>query len=204
MSAQLARDVGFTRVAMLVQQTEGTESPANVFKDVWENKIGGEIIADVRFAPGSDSYQAEVQPGLTHGRRAAHRRRLLHRPRGHRTRRQPQPLDHERRRSSRGGAAVALCGMRASSCIDWQRTRPSAVQPVAIAPHACPACTESVTPKSPDGTTSRYQRAVLAGVPPKSPPATDNPARPDPTETPRSGTRRTVSSSGTRVTGWLR
>ena len=33
-SAQLARDLGFTRVAMLVQQTEGTESPANVFKDV--------------------------------------------------------------------------------------------------------------------------------------------------------------------------
>ena len=60
-SAQLARDLGFTRVAMLVQQTEGTESPANVFKDVWENKIGGEIIADVRFAPGSDSYQAEVE-----------------------------------------------------------------------------------------------------------------------------------------------
>ena len=60
-SAQLARDLGFTRVSMLVQQTEGTESPANVFKDVWENKIGGEIIADVRFAPGSDSYQAEVE-----------------------------------------------------------------------------------------------------------------------------------------------
>ena len=64
-SAQIARDAGYSRVAMLVQQTEGTESPANVFKDVWENKIGGEIIADVRFAPGSDSYQAEVHQALS-------------------------------------------------------------------------------------------------------------------------------------------
>ncbi len=61
MSAQLGGDLGYTRVAMLVQQTEGTESPANVFKDVWENKISGEITADVRFAPGHDSYQAEVE-----------------------------------------------------------------------------------------------------------------------------------------------
>ena len=60
MSAQLARDLGYTRVAMLVQQTEGTESPAEVFRDVWENKIGGEITADVRFQPGQDSYQAQV------------------------------------------------------------------------------------------------------------------------------------------------
>ena len=60
-SAQLARDLGYTRVAMLVQQTEGTESPAVVFKDVWENKIGGDITADVRFQPGLDSYQAQVE-----------------------------------------------------------------------------------------------------------------------------------------------
>ncbi len=60
-SAQLARDLGYTKVALLVQQTEGAESPAEVFRDVWENKIGGEIVADVRFAPGSDSYQAEVE-----------------------------------------------------------------------------------------------------------------------------------------------
>ena len=32
-SAQLARDAGYMRVAMLVQQTEGTESPAEVFKE---------------------------------------------------------------------------------------------------------------------------------------------------------------------------
>ena len=61
MSAQLARELGFTRVAMLVQQHEGTESTADRFKDVWENKIGGEITADVRFAPGRDSYEAEVE-----------------------------------------------------------------------------------------------------------------------------------------------
>ena len=61
MSAQLGGELGYTRVAMLVQQTEGTESPANVFKDVWENKFGGEITADVRFEPGRDSYQAQVE-----------------------------------------------------------------------------------------------------------------------------------------------
>ena len=60
-SAQLARDAGYGRVNMLVQQTEGTESLANVFRDVWENKIGGEIGEDVRFQPGQDSYQAQVE-----------------------------------------------------------------------------------------------------------------------------------------------
>ena len=60
-SAQLARDAGYTNVNMLVQQTEGTESPAEVFKDVWENKIGGSIGEDVRFNPGLDSYQAQVE-----------------------------------------------------------------------------------------------------------------------------------------------
>ena len=65
MSAQLARDLGFSRVAMLVQQTEATEASANAFRDVWENTIGGEIVADVRFAPGSDSYQAEVHQALS-------------------------------------------------------------------------------------------------------------------------------------------
>ena len=64
-SAQLARDAGYTRVNMLVQQTEGTESPAEVFKDVWENKIGGEIGEDVRFNPGLDSYQAQVEQAFS-------------------------------------------------------------------------------------------------------------------------------------------
>lgn len=60
-AAQLARDLGASRVSLLVQKTEGAESPANVFKDVWESKINGEIVADVRFAPGRPSYQSEVQ-----------------------------------------------------------------------------------------------------------------------------------------------
>ena len=64
-SAQLARDAGYTRVNMLVQQTEGTESPAEVFKDVWENKIGGQIGEDVRFNPGLDSYQAQVEQAFS-------------------------------------------------------------------------------------------------------------------------------------------
>ncbi len=64
-SAQLARDLGFTRVALLVQQTEGAESPANVFSEVWKTKVGGEITNDVRFAPGRDSYQSEVQQALS-------------------------------------------------------------------------------------------------------------------------------------------
>ena len=64
MSAQLARDQGYTRVALLVQQAEGTESPANAFRDVWENEFGDEITADVRLQPGQDSYQAEVEQAL--------------------------------------------------------------------------------------------------------------------------------------------
>lgn len=60
-AAQFARDRGFERVAILVQQTEGTLSPAQIFRDVWENKVGGEIVAEVGFDPGRSSYQAEVQ-----------------------------------------------------------------------------------------------------------------------------------------------
>ncbi len=64
-SAQLARDAGYTRVNMLVQQTEGTESPAEAFKDVWTNKIGREVGEDVRFNPGLDSYQAQVEKAFS-------------------------------------------------------------------------------------------------------------------------------------------
>jgi branched-chain amino acid transport system substrate-binding protein len=59
-SAQFARDAGFTRVAMLVQNTEGASAPADVFKQVFTDVIGGEVIADVRFDPGQSSYQAQV------------------------------------------------------------------------------------------------------------------------------------------------
>ena len=67
-AAQIARDLGYTRVALLVQQGEwGQEAraaAANAFKEVWENSIGGEITANVRFAPGRDSYSTELQQAL--------------------------------------------------------------------------------------------------------------------------------------------
>jgi branched-chain amino acid transport system substrate-binding protein len=58
-AAQFARDSGYTKVAMLVQNTEGASAPAEVFKEVFES-TGGEIVADVRFDPGQASYQAQV------------------------------------------------------------------------------------------------------------------------------------------------
>lgn len=60
-AAQLARDQGFDRVAILVEKKEGTLSPALVFKDVWEGAVRGQIVADVRFDPGKTSYAAEVE-----------------------------------------------------------------------------------------------------------------------------------------------
>jgi branched-chain amino acid transport system substrate-binding protein len=59
-AAQFARDAGYTRVAMLVQNTEGATAPAEVFKQVFGEIIGGEVVADVRFDPGQSSYQAQV------------------------------------------------------------------------------------------------------------------------------------------------
>jgi branched-chain amino acid transport system substrate-binding protein len=59
-AAQFARDAGYTRVAMLVQNTEGAAGPALVFKDVFTATIGGEVAVDVRFEPGQASYQAQV------------------------------------------------------------------------------------------------------------------------------------------------
>ena len=59
-AAQFARDAGYTRVAMLVQNTEGAAAPAEVFKQVFIDVVGGEVLADVRFDPGQSSYQAQV------------------------------------------------------------------------------------------------------------------------------------------------
>ncbi len=59
-AAQFARDNGFERVAMLVQNTEGAAGPAEVFKTVFTEKVGGEVVADVRFEPGQSSYQTQV------------------------------------------------------------------------------------------------------------------------------------------------
>lgn len=64
-AAQFARDRGFERVAILVQQTEGTLSPAEIFQDVFENNVGGEIVDVVRFDPGRSSYQAEVEQAFS-------------------------------------------------------------------------------------------------------------------------------------------
>ena len=59
-AAQFARDNGFERVAMLVQNTEGAAGPAEVFKTVFTEKVGGEVTADIRFEPGQSSYQTQV------------------------------------------------------------------------------------------------------------------------------------------------
>lgn len=59
-AAQFARDNGYQRVAMLVQNTEGAAGPALVFAAVFTDRVGGEIVADVRFEPGQASYQTQV------------------------------------------------------------------------------------------------------------------------------------------------
>ncbi len=59
-AAQFARDAGYERVALLVQNTEGASAPADVFKAVWTDVLGKEIVADVRFDPGQSSYQAQL------------------------------------------------------------------------------------------------------------------------------------------------
>ncbi len=64
-AAQLARDLGYTRVALLVQAAEpwqeSLDATADAFRGAWEDGVGGETTAVVSFAPGRDSYQAEVQ-----------------------------------------------------------------------------------------------------------------------------------------------
>lgn len=59
-AAQFARDSGVKRVAIMGQNTEGMSEPADIFKKVFEEGTGGEIVADVRFNPGRSSYQAEL------------------------------------------------------------------------------------------------------------------------------------------------
>ena len=58
--AQVARDEGYRNVAMLVELSEGTESPANVFKAVFTEQMGGSITEDVRFNAGEATYAAQV------------------------------------------------------------------------------------------------------------------------------------------------
>ncbi len=67
-AAQLARDHGYSRVALLVQQTEPwgewLDATADTFRGAWQGGVGGEITAEVRFVPRRDSYTAEVQQVL--------------------------------------------------------------------------------------------------------------------------------------------
>jgi branched-chain amino acid transport system substrate-binding protein len=59
-SAQFARDRGYKKVGILAQSGE-VGRPADIFKKVFEEKVGGEVVNDVRFDPGKSSYQVEVQ-----------------------------------------------------------------------------------------------------------------------------------------------
>ena len=59
--AQYAQDNDLSKIAMLVQQTEGPLSTAENFARFFEEGVGGEVCEDVRFDPGRSSYQAEVQ-----------------------------------------------------------------------------------------------------------------------------------------------
>ncbi|WP_193043785.1 ABC transporter substrate-binding protein [Mycolicibacterium baixiangningiae] len=59
-AAQFARDSGVKRVAIMAQNTEGMSEPADIFKKVFTEGTGGEVVADVRFNPGRSSYQAEL------------------------------------------------------------------------------------------------------------------------------------------------
>ena len=59
-SAQFARDRKYKKVAILAQSGE-VGRPADVFKKSFEEKVGGEVVSDVRFDPGKSSYQVEVQ-----------------------------------------------------------------------------------------------------------------------------------------------
>ena len=65
--AQVARDEGYGNVAMLVELSEGTESPANVFKAVFTEQMGGTVTEDVRFNAGEATYSAQVAQAFESG-----------------------------------------------------------------------------------------------------------------------------------------
>ena len=70
--AQVARDEGYRNVAMLVELSEGTESPANVFKAVFTEQMGGTVTADVRFNAGETTYAAQVAQAFESGAEAVY------------------------------------------------------------------------------------------------------------------------------------
>ncbi|MCY3805613.1 MAG: ABC transporter substrate-binding protein [bacterium] len=65
-AAQLALEAGSSRVALLVQaeapqEQFGFGAAADAFRRAWKRGAGGDITADVRFPPGQDSYEAQVE-----------------------------------------------------------------------------------------------------------------------------------------------
>lgn len=62
-AAQLARDEGYTNMAMIVQNTEGASGPAEVAQEAFGNIDGNEVTL-VTIEPGSSSYAAEVDQAL--------------------------------------------------------------------------------------------------------------------------------------------
>lgn len=63
-AAQFARDRGYKRIGIMAQSGE-VGRPADVFKKSFQEKVGGQITADVRFDPGKSSYQAETQQAFS-------------------------------------------------------------------------------------------------------------------------------------------
>jgi branched-chain amino acid transport system substrate-binding protein len=65
MTAQLARDAGYDRVAVLSQKTEGSLSTAEAFTQAWVNGVGGEIAREVQYDPNKQTFQTEVQQAFS-------------------------------------------------------------------------------------------------------------------------------------------
>jgi len=63
-AAQLARDSGFTNMAMIVQNTEGASGPAEVAETAFSGIEGNEV-SQVTIEPGASSYSAEVDQALS-------------------------------------------------------------------------------------------------------------------------------------------
>jgi branched-chain amino acid transport system substrate-binding protein len=62
-AAQLARDSGYTNMAMIVQNTEGASAPAEVAEAAF-GSIEGNQVSLVTIEPGASSYSAEVEKAL--------------------------------------------------------------------------------------------------------------------------------------------
>jgi branched-chain amino acid transport system substrate-binding protein len=65
MTAQLARDRGYKKMAILAQKTEGSLSTAETFKDAWLNGVGAELAGEVQYDPNKQTFQTEVQQAFS-------------------------------------------------------------------------------------------------------------------------------------------